>query len=242
MVGTPHPALAGIIAGRAGLMIDATGRAMPGLLAALGHNMPDVIASYVTGSDGVDLPAAEWNALAGKVGLFRYDQSPGLALFASGAADGADIERGAGTVGAFIDAARKREARGWHSWAYIDQADAPALQGEVKAAGLRLVQYGIANWNDSLAAATTQLGPSVAYVQWASPSSNPHTQVPGTTKTLLELNCDLNATLPGWFAVKHPVAPPGPLHGLVVVDQPATGLVGHPVTSADDGRTWAAAS
>lgn len=242
MVGQAHPALAGIVAGRAGLMIDATGRAMPGLLAALGDKLPDVLASYVTGSDGVDLPAAVWDSLAGKVGLFRYDQSPGLQLFASGAADGADIERGAGTVGAFIDAARKREARGWHSWAYIDQADAPALQGEVKAAGLKLVQYGIANWNDSLEAATKALGPSVAYVQWASPSSNPHTPVPGAGgKTLLELNVDLNATLPGWFARKAPASPPGPHVGVVVTKDPAGDLTAAAVTSAD-GKTWAEVS
>jgi hypothetical protein len=236
--GTPHPALAGIIAGKAGLMIDVTGAALPGLLAALGTNYPDVLAGYVTGSAGVDWPGAEWGILHPHVGLFRYDQSPDLALFASGAADGADIERGAGTIGAFIEGARKREARGWYSWAYIDQADHPALSGAVKAAGLHRVQYGIANWNDSLEQATAVLGGSVAYVQWASPSSNPHTAVPGTGgRTLAELNCDLNATLPGWFARKTP--PPAKItgHGLLVLPD----LTARPLATAD-GKTWAAVS
>jgi hypothetical protein len=239
MVGQLHPALAGITQGKAGLMIDCTGAALPRLLEALAGKYPDVLAGYVTGFDGVDWPADEWGKLHGHVGLFRYDQTPELALFGSGAADGADIERGAGTIGAFIYQARKRAARGWYSWAYIDQADHAALAAEVKAAGIPRVQYGIANWNDSLETATTALGPSVAFVQWASPSSNPHTVVPLTGgKTLLELNCDLNATLPGWFAVKAP-APPAPRRGLLVTDTSGN-LAGQLVTSAD-GKTWATA-
>jgi hypothetical protein len=228
----PHPALAAIVAGKAGLMIDVTGGNLPGLLAALNGRWPDVLAGYVTGSAGVDWPGDEWGKLHPHVGLFRYDQSPGLSLFASGAADGADIERGAGTIGAFIDGARKREARGWYSWAYIDESDYPTLTGEVKAAGLKRVQYGIANWNDSLAQAQAQLGPPVAYVQWASPSSNPGTIVPLTGgKTLSALNVDLNATLPGWFAA---AKPPPPTKRSVVV---TADLVAHPANSAD-GRVW----
>ena len=241
MTGTNHPALLEITQGAAGLMIDCTGAALPGLLAALNGKYPDVLAGYVTGSAGIDWPGAEWGQLAGHVGLFRYDQSPGLGLFASGAADGADIERGAGTAGAFIDAVRKRMVHGWPSWAYIDQADYPALQGEAKAAGLQRVQYGIANWNDSLAQATAVLGPTVAYVQWASPTSNPNTAVPLTGgRTLAELNCDLNATLPGWFALKAP-APPAARRGLVV-SEGATDLTGQLVSTTDDGRTWTARS
>lgn len=243
-----HPALAAIVAGQAGLMIDCTGNALPGLLAALGGRFPDVLAGYVTGSAGIDWPAAAWGQLHGKVGLFRYDQSSGLALFGSGAADGADIERGAGSVGSFIDQARNRAARGWYSWAYISQADYPALAAEVKSAGVPRVQYGIANWNDNLAAAVAELGPDVVYVQWASPSSNPNTAVPLTGgRTLAELNVDLNATRPGWFAshpnpipAPPPPPPPGPptKRGLLVTD-PGGNLTGQLVTSAD-GKTWTA--
>lgn len=236
--GPIHPALAEMIAGTAGYMIDVTGAYLPGLLAALGltDRMPDVLAGYVTGTLDIDWPGGEWGKLHGKTGLFRYDQTPGLALFASGAADGADIERGAGTVGAFIDACRKREARGWWSWGYIDQTDYAGLRAEVKSAGLAKVQYGIANWNDSLAQATGQLGPEVAYVQWASPTSNPRTIVPFTGgHTLAELNVDLNATLPGWFAIQHPV----PAKGLLVTD--TSGSLTGRLALSTDGKTWTTA-
>ncbi len=233
-----HPALAAIVAGRAGLMIDVTGGRLPALLAALNGRWPDVLAGYVTGTPGIDWPGDEWGKLRPHTGLFRYDQSPGLGLFASGAADGADIERGAGTTGHFIDGARSREARGWYSWAYIDQADYPGLVAEVKAAGLKRVEYGIANWNDSLGLAQAQLGEAVAFVQWASPSSNPHTPVPGAGgKTLAELNCDLNATRPGWF-VKPKAAPPK-MRGLLVTDTSGD-LTGQLATSAD-GHAWTTA-
>jgi hypothetical protein len=230
-----HPALAAIVAGNAGLMIDVTGSNLPGLLRALDGRWPDTLAGYVTGSGGVDWPGDEWGKLHPHVGLFRYDQSPALALFGSGAADGADIERGAGTVGHFIDGARKREARGWYSWAYISASDHPALAADVKAAGLKRVQYGIANWNDSLAEAKAQLGGSVAYIQWASPSSNPGTIVPLTGgKTLSALNVDLNATMPGWFVAPKP--PPPTARAVVVTAD----LNSRPATS-HDGHVWTVA-
>jgi hypothetical protein len=219
-------------------MIDVTGGSLPGLLAALGDHYPDTLAGYVTGTPDIDWPGDEWGKLRPHVGLFRYDQTHSLGLFASGAADGADIERGAGTTGHFIDGARKREAKGWHSWAYIDQADYPALAAEVKTASLKLVQYGIANWNDSLAQAQAALGGPIAYVQWASPSSNPHTPVPGAGgQTLAQLNCDLNATLPGWFTKPKAPPPRPPTARAVVV---TSDLQSHPATSAD-GRVWTVA-
>lgn len=237
--GPTHPALTEILTAKAGYMIDVTGSNLAGLLTALSGKFPDVLAGYVTGSAGVDWPAPAWGQLHGKTGLFRYDQTAGLALFASGAADAGDIERGAGTIGAFIDGARKREARGWYSWGYISQADYPALSGEVKAAGLKRVQYGIANWNDSLEQAIAQLGPEVAFVQWASPSSNPNTIVPlAGGRTVGQLNVDLNATAYGWFAVSPAQPPPQPAtRGLLVADT-AGDLTGRLVTSSDGGKTW----
>jgi|SRR5579864_791388 len=227
-----------------GLMIDVTGGSLDGLLAALGANLPNVIATYVTGTPDIDATSAQLARLHNlNVGVFLYDQSPGLALYGSGAADGADIERGAGSIGSFIDQTRKRAARGWFSWAYIDQADYPALVDAVASAGLvdvgHHVEYGIANWGDNLARARAELGADVSYVQWASPSSNPSTVVPGTTRTLAELNCDLNVTVGGWFAKRTPAPPPpaaAPAKGLLVTDISGN-LTGQLVTSAD-GRTW----
>ena len=42
-------------------------------------------------------------------------------------------------------------------------------------------------------------------VQWASPTSNPNTIVPGGTQTLADANIDISVTIPSWFAYKPPV-------------------------------------
>jgi hypothetical protein len=232
-----------------GLMIDTIGSNADALMAALGPNHPGadvILAAYATGTEGIDWTTAQRARVhALGYGLFVYDQTPGLALFAAGGADAGDIERGAGLVGPFIDACRRREARGWTSWGYISQAGYAALAAEVASAGLHHVQYGIANWNDSLAAAQAQLGGLVVYVQWASPGTNPGTIVPGTNKTCAELNCDLNATIPAWFAPAAPPPPPAPTpappaaaRGLLITE-PLTGdLTGRLVTSTDGGHTW----
>ena len=53
-----------------------------------------------------------------------------------------------------------------------------------------------------------QNGPfPVKAVQWASPSSNPGTLVPGTGLTLTQANCDLSVADKSW-----PSVPPPPLH------------------------------
>lgn len=223
-----------------GLMIDTIGARADALMNALGPNRPGadvILAGYATGTPDIDWTTAQRARVhALGYGLFVYDQSPALALFGSGGADGADIEQGAATIGAFIDQARHREARGWTSWGYIDQADYPVYAAEVRAAGLRRVQYGIANWNDSLAQAQAQLGGDVVYVQWASPSSNPGTIVPGTSRTLAQLNCDLNATIPGWFAPPQGPAPAPALAGILVLD--ALGGLHATYVKSADGRTW----
>ena len=192
-------------------MIDTTGSALPGLLAALGNNFPAVLAGYVTGTDGVDWPAHYWTDLATKCGLFRYDQTPALNLFGSGAADGADIERGAGVLSDAITAARNREAHGWDSYFYFSQDVLGDARQAVAASGLKRVRFIVANWSDSRAAAEAFIAanPDVVGVQWASPQSNPDTICPGTSKTLAELNVDLNVTQAGFFAL-HPVPPPPP--------------------------------
>jgi hypothetical protein len=190
-------------------MIGTTGSALPGLLAALGNNFPAVLAGYVTGSDGVDWPAHYWTDLATKCGLFRYDHTPALDLFSSGAADGAHIERGPGVLAEAIIAAQIREAHGWDSYFYFFQDVLGDARQDVAASALKRVRFIIANWSDSRAAAEAFIAanPDVVGVQWASPSSNPDTICPGTSKTLAELNVNLNVTQAGFFAL-HPAPPP----------------------------------
>ena len=168
------------------------------------HNLPPdliAVAGYVTGTSDIVWDAADFARfpLAGKV---RIDQSPGLRLFAEGDADMADLEAGAGTIGTFLDAARQRAAAHHQSAAYISYAGYPDLLAEVKADGLvPQVRYFIANWNWSAAQAVKMLddnGPW-AGVQFASPSSNPGTLVPGSSLTLAEANADLSVKRASWF-------------------------------------------
>lgn len=198
------------------LMIDVTGGSLPGLLSALGGNYPDVLAGYVTGSPDIDWHAAYWSELAGHVGLFRYDQSPGLSLFTSGAADGADCETGAAGIEHAVSAAAEREKRGWWSWLYFSMfaPDGHSQLDEARArkhdAGLSKLQFIVADWDMNLSEAIAFLAAhaDVNAVQWASPTSNPATICPGTSRTLAELNVDLNVTTAGWFRKTAPPPPP----------------------------------
>ena len=205
-----------------GIMIDVTGAWLPGLLTALEGRYPDTLGGYVTGTPDVDWPARYWQVLTGHVGLFSLDQSPGLNLFASGAANGADLEPGAATIAQAVTQTEPREKRGqWSTWYVSHQEEGYSLaeaRGAASGAGLTRVRYFVADWDMSLAAATAFLAANgdVDAVQWASPKSNPGTTCPGTDKTLAELNVDLSVTRPGWFARTAPPAPPRTLSSVTI--------------------------
>lgn len=183
------------------LMIDVTGKSLPGLLTALGGRYPGVLAGYVTGTPDIDWPAFRFTELTGHVGLFRIDQSPGLALFASGAADGADIEQGAADIAHAAEVTAGREKHGWWSWWYLSHSLLADARKASEAAGFRRLHFWVADWGMSLASASAFLDANrdTDAVQWASPTSNPDTQCPGTGRTLSELNCDLSVARSGWF-------------------------------------------
>jgi hypothetical protein len=221
-----------------GVMIDSEGVNLDGLLSALGSNFPQTIASYVTGDDGVPATAAQFAKIAADCGVFRYDQSPSLSDFAAGKADGADIENGAGTIVAAVDAAQQREARNWYSWFYVSNGNLASAREAVTGAKLARVQFIVADWNFSQAEAQAFLADSanddVSAVQWASPSSNPNTVCPGTSRTLAQLNVDLNVTRAGWFVKASNTTPPAPAQsGLVVMENLSTVKV-----TSTDGKTW----
>ena len=82
-----------------------------------------------------------------------------------------------------------------------------AVSAALRAAGMPLSKCGawLANWNLSEAEADAALGTAIAGirivgVQWASPTSNPGTKVPGSNLTLAQAQLDLSVTVPGWFA------------------------------------------
>ena len=164
------------------------------------------VAGYVTGTPDIRWTHQDWQRFP-HAGTVRIDQSPGLAEYASNAASVADIEPGAGTVGAFVTASQSRLRLHRLLWFYGTQSVISQVSAALTAAGIPLSECGawLANWNLSEAEADAALGTAIAGirlvgVQWASPTSNPGTRVPGSNQTLAQAQLDLSVTVPGWFA------------------------------------------
>jgi hypothetical protein len=192
------------------------------------------VAGYVTGSSDIEWAPSDWARFPSS-GKVRIDQSPALAAWASGAADVADSEAGAASQASVIAAALERKAKGWWSFVYVSRDSLSALQAAVTAAGLEgSVQYWVADWSLSQEEAVAQLSGDIVAVQYASPSSNPSTVVPGGSAALSAANIDISVTVPSWFQF---VVAAVPVQGLVVTDS----LKAYPVSSLDE-KTWTAAA
>lgn len=165
-------------------------------------NLPsDLLAvmGYVTGTDGVAWTDADWNRFpyASKV---TVDQSGSLEMFASGHAVIADIEKGAGTVATFLDAAREREKLKLESYAYISYDNLAGLMNQVVKSKISNVRYFVANTNLSASEAVSMLNrTNWVGIQFASPSSNPNTRLPGSALTLHQANADLSVKIASWY-------------------------------------------
>jgi len=163
---------------------------------------------YVTGTGYVPWTTTEWGYFP-RAGHVRIDQSPGLASFAAGHADVADVEYLAGTIGSFTVAIRERIAAG-HQWSTIYGTDSTiaAAAAALQAAGQHGWYYGhvdcwLADWNLDEAQAAALIGRQVhgltcRAVQWASPTSNPGLIVPGGSSTLAQLQVDLSIADAAW--------------------------------------------
>jgi hypothetical protein len=168
-------------------------------------------AYYGTGAGIAETAAQVAAAKAAGMGIAMYDQTPGLADFASGEFPMADIENYAGTAAAAHNAVAARQGRGQQSLLYTNQANLLALkQAITSSAG---VSYGVANWSLSLdqAVAALAANPDWAFVQFGDPRSNPTTLVPGTTMTLQQANADINVARYSWasqFLAGATVPPP----------------------------------
>ena len=177
------------------------------------HNIPPgtpKVAGYVTGTGAVPWTATQWDSFP-HAGHVRIDQSPTLATFSAGRADVADVESFAGTIGSFVTAVRKRIAAGaTERWSTIYGTDATiaAAAAELQSAGSHGWYYGhvdcwLADWNLNEAEAAALIGRPIhgltcRAVQWASPTSNPGTIVPGGKLTLLQAQVDLSAAEDTW--------------------------------------------
>ena len=188
------------------IMIDATHANI--------HNIPvdtPKVAGYATGSPDVDWNDSDWSDFP-HAGHVRIDQSPGLARYAAHAADVADVETRAGLIPDFVKGTRERLDRGEDGWIYGSRSTIVGASANLVIAGftkaeLDRVGAWLADWNLSEAEAIAMLGKRIAgirvvAVQWASPTSNASTTVPGGTQTLAEAHVDLSVTEAPWFAGK----------------------------------------
>ena len=206
------------------------------------------VAGYGTGSGVVPWTPAEWG-LFPHAGHVRVDQTPALATFAGGDADVADIEALAGMISSFVVAVKHRIAKGitW-STAYGTDGTLAAVRAALDAAGPHGWYYGhvdcwLADWNLSAAQAAALVGTLVhgmtcRAVQWASPSSNPRTAVPGGTLTLAQAGVDLSMAEAAWHPAPTPPPPPQQQEGYLVLPGQAGGFTGRAVVSADGGKSW----
>ena len=166
-----------------------------------------VIWYYVTGT--TQNPEIEWEpedaARFPHSQLYRIDQGFGdqasrLRWFAC---DEFDLEAQAWTVPALIPAIRARNEVQWSTRVYAGADLWFSLLAGLAQAGVsaRSLYWREANWNPDEATARRLLS-AVRYAwQWASPSSNPDTFIPGTDVTLQQSGADLNVirlSYTGW--------------------------------------------
>lgn len=199
------------------------------------HNVPamaEKIAIYVTGT-----PDIQWSAASiarfPRAGVVRIDQSGPKAGFAytAGHADVRDLEARADTVEEFATEAASRHGRGAGNCIYASRATLQAAAAEFdkvqKPGGWWVgMDCWLADPSLSLAEATQLVGTllygfRVRAVQWAWPSTNPATEVPGGT--LAELNLDLSIAEAAWFPAK-PAAPTWQAQALTAVKDAQTYL------------------
>lgn len=168
---------------------------------------PDIqqVNGYVTqvtpGSD-IEWDQADWNRFP------KYVEKTIAQLPANDpSADILDVEQGAAwSEKAIVDWVRMRHAAQEPAHIYISKDNVPRLDALLTQAHLTdQVYLWLADWNLSEAEARLLLGTEysgfrVEMVQWASPTSNPNTLLPGTNYTLADSGCDLSVAIPfsGW--------------------------------------------
>jgi hypothetical protein len=182
-------------------MIDSTHGSVP--------NVPlstTKVAGYVTGSPDIQWTTADW-ARFPKASKVRIDQAPGGHAFATGGAEVLDVENGAATIANAVAGVLERQKKNEYSTIYISQSNLTALQDALRAAKavMNRVGFWVANWSLSETEAAAALGNELVAIQYASPTSNPLTIIPGGTMTLRQANVDLSVTLSSWYP---PPAPP----------------------------------
>lgn len=161
---------------------------------------------YITGTTSA--PDVEWPASAilsfqrSGAHITRVNQG-----FQQNAQDDAfhgdefDVESGAWSVSDAITIIGLRRTKKWSTRIYCSWDDyQPIKQSCARAGTAGSLYFRIADWSMSEPRAA-QLWGDIYAVQWASPSSNPNTLIPGTQTTLRAAGADLNvliSTATGW--------------------------------------------
>lgn len=211
----------------------------------------DYVGGYCSGLGSVPWDAADW-AKYGNARIIRIYQGagafPGIAGF-----DEIDVETGAVTPQQAADLVEQRVNAGI-TWTGIYGSDAAIAETStlIQAKGVRVwnghVYCRVANWNLDEVEASKLVGTYIhgmtcVGVQWASPSSNPNTILPGTSLTLAQANVDLSVVDVNWIPSGgfSPPAPPPPPPPPTTIDATLVmlpGGVAKHVSSTDNGKTW----
>jgi hypothetical protein len=156
------------------------------------------VAGYTTQAHPTD--GIAWTD--GQFALFphciRIDQSPGLGMARNARVK--DVEAGGARIADVVAIAESRHAARLPFTVYIQDSNLKACRDAMRAAGVPngYVTYWIANWNLNEAQAEARLGGDVVALQWASPTSNPQTILPGSNLTLQRANADLSVAIHSW--------------------------------------------
>lgn len=163
------------------------------------------VAIYLTGSGGIAWTSADVERLkrndSAVQTIIRIDQSNSVLNIPNYLVK--DIEPGASSIGVAVEEAKKRAAVGLHGALYSDRHDFPVVRAAVEAAGIQpFIGYWIADPSLDREQAIQLLlsDDSIKAVQWAWPTTNPHTLIPGSKRTLAEANVDLSVTRADWPA------------------------------------------
>jgi hypothetical protein len=157
------------------------------------------VAGYVTGSAGIIWTDQDWARFSG--GEVHINQDPDSSPLNGNVLD---VEPVAWTNEGAAQACKTRLAHGRGIHCYTASSNLTPLVNELLAVGITSCNIWLANWSLSEAEAThmvyTRSGPwPLVAVQWASPTSNPDTILPGSSLTLAQANCDLSVTADDWF-------------------------------------------
>lgn len=209
------------------------------------------VQAYVTGIDGVPWNQSQVASFSQSI-VFRMAQNGGPAPDPR-SYHGVDVENRAYTP---QEAAQQVDVRVRLGipWTTIYGGDAAlaATSAAVQAYGSGIwighVNCILADWDLNLEEATARIGSFIhgmtcVGVQWASPSSNPNTKVPGSDLTLSQANCDLNAVDPNWRpdiwnVLPSPPPPPPPTFNGLLVTVDSSGLFKATQVVSTDDLNW----